>query len=74
MLHGCFSYCPSRLGLAAYRLSMNVLYGANLISLWSASGFMLGFGSASKAQLLRKPRMLFSAVTVAAFYLTLAYT
>jgi hypothetical protein len=53
---------------------MNVLNGANLTSLWSASGFMLGFGSASKAQPLRKPRMLRSAVTVAAFYLTIAYT
>ncbi|KIM74262.1 hypothetical protein PILCRDRAFT_828428 [Piloderma croceum F 1598] len=60
---------PFQLGML-----MNVLYGANLTSLWSASGFMLGFGSASKAQPLRKPRMLRSAVIVAAFYLTLAYT
>jgi hypothetical protein len=53
---------------------MNVLCGANLTSLWTASAFMLGFGSASKLQRLRKPRILSSAVTVAAFYLALAYT
>lgn len=52
---------------------MNVLHGANLPALWDGCKFLFGFGSANKAQLLRKPAMLRNAVLLLFLYLGLAY-
>jgi hypothetical protein len=53
---------------------MNVLHGANLIALWDSCSFLFGFGSATKMQPLRKPRILRIAIAILFFYLSLAYT
>lgn len=52
---------------------MSVLHGANLPALWDVCKLMLGFGSAKKAQLMRIPPILRSAVVLLFFYLSLAY-
>jgi hypothetical protein len=52
---------------------MNVLHGANLVALWKSCNFILGVGSASKAQPAKTPRILRNAVAILLFYLSLAY-
>ena len=51
---------------------MNVLQAPNFATIYGACTFVVGFGPASKAQSLRKPWILRSAVAVSFFYASLA--